>query len=425
MAESPEIKPGGVPFEEAARFFRDKVRLPTKAWTDLKEGMHARAFVVAGATKDELLKDLQASIQRAIDDGTGLAQFRKDFRQIVARHGWSYTGDSSRKGRAWRTKVMFETNLSTARAAGRWEQIQRVKRTRPFLRYVAILDTHVRPDHRRWHGTVLPVDDEWWQTHYPPNGWNCRCTVMSLSRRMMTDFGYTESASPPQFDPVRRKDPFGEGTIALDRGIDPGFNYNVGQAHVGAGGVTTAQERAIPEGFARTQSEWKPIEGAAYRAYKPEDYGRRRPLQPRPLPELGEATTDTPSTIEAVKRAIGGDRATLTTPDGAPVGIDAEILGGHIEPRRTVWLPVLRDLVEKPDEVWLLFERNERTGQVALRRRHLALYETEDRNRPMLLVFQAVRAAFEAWTFVPVDRAAYLERQRLGLRLWPLGQLIR
>lgn len=414
----PEIKPGGVPFEEAARFFRDKVRLPTRAWTDLKEGMHARAFVVAGAAKDELLKDLQASIQRAIDDGTGLRQFRKDFKQIVAKHGWSYTGDSSRKGRAWRTKVIFETNLSTARAAGRWEQIQRVKERRPWLRYVAVLDTHVRPDHRRWHGTVLRVDDEWWKTHYPPNGWNCRCTVMSLSQAQMLDFGYEPSASPPPFDPVRRKDPFGDGDIPLDRGIDPGFNYNVGEAHVGL-------DRAIPEGFARTQSEWKPIEGTAYRAFRPEDYGRRRPLQPRPLPELGEAATDTPSAIDAVKRTIGGDRGTLTAPDGAPVALDAEALGRHIPASRTPWLPVLRDLVEKPDEVWLLFERNERTGQVALRRRHLALYETADHDQPLLLVFQAVRAMFEAWTFIPVDRAAYLERQRLGFRLWPLGLPIR
>lgn len=404
---------GGVPFEEAARFFRDKVRLPTKAWTDLKEGMHARAFVVAGATKDELLKDLQDSIQRAIDNGTGLAQFRKDFGAIVAKHGWSYTGDSSRKGRAWRTRVMFETNLSTARAAGRWEQIQRVKGRRPWLRYVAVLDTHVRPDHRRWHGTVLPVDDEWWQTHYPPNGWNCRCTVMSLSAAQLADFGYKPSASPPQFDPVRRKDPFGDGTIALDRGIDPGFNYNVGQAHVGL-------EKAIPEGWDKTRPEWKPIEGGAYRAFRPEDYGGREPLTPRPI-AVGEPAADKPAMIEAIKRTIGGARTVLNTPDGGAVSIDAEILGDHLPLSRAPWLPALRDLVEKPQEIWLIFERNERTGQVALRRRHLALYETADHDQPLLLVFQAQRSTFEAWTFFPVDRAAYLERQRLGLRLWPIG----
>lgn len=411
MAKRPEIKPGGVPFEEAARFFRDKIRLPTQKWTDIREGMHARAFVVAGAMKDELLKDLQAAIQRAIDDGTGLPQFRKDFKQIVAKHGWTYTGDGSRKGRAWRTKVIFETNLSMARAAGRWEQIQRLKHRRPWLRYVAILDSHVRPDHRRWHGTVLPVDDEWWKTHYPPNGWNCRCTVMSLSKMQLDDFGYQVSKGPPKEDLVRKPNPFGGGTLAIDRGIDPGFNYHVGEAHVGL-------EREIPDGWDKTRSEWQPIEGAAYRAFRPRDYDAG-PLAPRPAPALGEAATDRASTVDAIRRELGGDRVTLSTPDGAPVSIDAEILGRHIQPRRSVWLPVLRDLVEKPDEVWLLFERHARTGQVALRRRHLALYETPETDRPMLLVFQVVRAVYEAWTFVPVDRATYLEGQRRGFRLWP------
>lgn len=408
-----DIEYGGQPFEEAARYFRDKVRLPTRKWTDLKEGQHARGFVVAGATKDELLKDLQASIQRAIDEGTGLAQFRKDFRAIVAKHGWSYTGDSSRKGRAWRTKVIFETNLATARAAGRWEQIQQVKARRPWLRYVAILDTHVRPDHRRWHGTVLPVDDDWWKTHYPPNGWNCRCTVMSLSTRQLADFGYEPSKAPPPDDLVRRKNPWGGGSLALDRGIDPGFNYNVGEAHVGL-------ERAVPEGWDKTQSEWKPIEGGAYRALKPVDYGDAAPLAPRPMPSLGEAASTKEEAVAAIRRELGSERATLSTPDGAPVSIDAEILGRHIQPRRTVWLPVLRELVENPQEAWLIFERNERTGQVALRRRHITLYETPERDQPMLMVFQVIRGLFEAWTFVPVDRVAYLERQRLGLRLWRL-----
>lgn len=410
-----EVQPGGVPFEEAARFFRSKVRLPTRTWTDIRDRMHARAFVVAGATKDDLLKDLQGAIQKAMDEGTGLAQFRKDFAEITARHGWTdYIGSDTKKGRAWRTRVIFETNLSTARAAGRWEQIQRVKGRRPWLRYVAILDTHVRPDHRRWHGTVLPVDDDWWTTHYPPNGWNCRCTVQSLSNRQLVDFGYEASKAPPREELVRRKDPFGDGYVAVDRGIDPGFNYNVGEAHVGL-------DRAIPEGWQKTAPEWKPIEGGAYRAFRPADYGDPAPLNPRPMPALGEPATGQAEAVDAIKRTLGGDQVTLTAPDGAPVSIDAQILGEHIQPRRTVWLPVLRDLVENPAEVWLIFERNERTGQVALRRRHLALYETPDRDRPMLLVFQAMRAIFEAWTFVPVDRAAYLERQRLGLRLWPLG----
>lgn len=408
-----EVKLGGVPFEEAARFLRDKVRLPTKRWTDIREGMHARAFVVSGAMKDELLADFLKAIVKAAEQGTGLPQFRKDFDEFTARHGWTtYTGSETKKGRAWRTRIIFETNLSMARAAGRWEQIQRQKKRRPWLRYVAILDNHVRPDHRRWHGTVLPIDDEWWKTHYPPNGWNCRCTVQSLSDRQLVDFGYEPSKAPPREDLVRRKDPFGDGTLALDRGIDPGFNYNVGEAHVGL-------ERSIPEGWDQTQPNWKPLEGAAYRVFTPADYSDAEPLTPRPMPKLAPPARDRAEMVEAVKQAIGGDRATLTTPDGAPVAVDAEILGGHLPPRRAIWLPVLRDLVENPQEAWLIFERNERTGQVALRRRHIAVYDDPREDRRLLMIFQVLRGMFEAWTFVPVDREGYLERRRAGFRIWP------
>lgn len=405
----PDVTFGGVPFTEAGEYFRQKIRLPTKAWTDIREGMHARAFVVAGATKDDLLADFQAAIQKGIDEGTGLAQFRKDFDQIVAKHGWAYKGT-----RNWRSKVIFQTNLTMARAAGRWAQIQDVKKTRPWLRYVAVLDKRTRPDHRRWNGTVLPVDDDWWNTHFPPNGWNCRCTVQSLSTAALADFGYEPSPAPPREDLVRRKDPFEGGTLALDRGIDPGFNYNVGKAHVGIA-------REIPDGYAKTQDAWKPLQGGAYRVFTPADYADSQVLEPRPMPQLGPPAAGQAEMIDLVKAAIGGDQVTLATPDGVGVSIDAEILGDHVQPRRAIWLPVLKELVEDPQEVWLIFERNETTGQVALRRRHIAIYDTPQRDQRMLLVFQSYKGQFEAWTMVPVDRAGYLERQRAGLRLWPPG----
>ena len=43
------------------------------------------------------------------------------------------------------------------------------------LRYVAVLDARTRPEHRAWHGLILPIDHPLWDTHYPPNGWGCRC----------------------------------------------------------------------------------------------------------------------------------------------------------------------------------------------------------------------------------------------------------
>jgi SPP1 gp7 family putative phage head morphogenesis protein len=210
---------------EAIDFMRKKVRVPTRAWTDMWQEMHSAGFAVAGAQSDALLKDFHEAVTKAIADGTTLETFRKDFDRIVAEHGWSYNGS-----RGWRSRVIFQTNLRTSYAAGKWEQIQQVKEDRPYLRYVAVMDGRTRPEHASWHDTVLPADDPWWQTHFPPNGWNCRCTVQSLNDRDLERYGLSVSAAAPRSEMVERiiKTPEGPRTVLVPEGIDPGFGYRPG-----------------------------------------------------------------------------------------------------------------------------------------------------------------------------------------------------
>ncbi|MYG13508.1 MAG: DUF935 family protein, partial [Gammaproteobacteria bacterium] len=112
-----------LPFSEQVDFFRRKLSLPTKAWTDIWQSQHDVAFVVAGAARDELLSDLRGAVDAAIADGETLASFRRRFDGIVAEHGWSHSG-----GRDWRTRIIYGTNLRSSYSAGRWEQMQAVKR---------------------------------------------------------------------------------------------------------------------------------------------------------------------------------------------------------------------------------------------------------------------------------------------------------
>ena len=61
-----------------------------------------------------------------------------------------------RLGSVRRLETIFDTNMSVSFAEGRWEQQQAVKDAFPYLRYTGILDSRIRPRHRRWHGTILP-----------------------------------------------------------------------------------------------------------------------------------------------------------------------------------------------------------------------------------------------------------------------------
>ncbi len=172
------------PFREQVDFFRAKLNLPTDRWDDIRKAAHDRAFIVAGAAKADLLDDLQGAVEKAIADGESIAKFRERFQDIVKRHGWhGWTGQGTKKGEAWRTRVIYQTNLTQSYNAGRYQQLNDpdlVKR-RPYWKYVHS-DTvaHPRPLHVSWSGIVLHKDDPWWQTHFPANGWFCKCYVTAV-----------------------------------------------------------------------------------------------------------------------------------------------------------------------------------------------------------------------------------------------------
>lgn len=168
----------GRPFAEQVAAFR--LRLgdlrPTSAWTDLAGQDHDRAFMVAGAVKADLLADLAAAVDKAITEGTTLETFRKDFREIVTRRGWhGWTGEGTKGGEAWRTRVIYRTNMATTYAAGRHAQL--TQGGFAFWVYRHGGSAEPRLDHLSWDGVALPPDHPFWATHYPPNGWGCSCRV--------------------------------------------------------------------------------------------------------------------------------------------------------------------------------------------------------------------------------------------------------
>lgn len=164
------------PFAEQVAALRRRTQnlVPTATWRDLLRNEHDRAFVVAGAAKADLLADLAAAVDQAVTAGEGLEQFRARFDEIVARNGWQgWTGSGSIAGTDWRTRVIYQTNMATSYASGRLAQLQDF----PIWVYRHSHAEHPRLQHLAWDGLTLPADDPFWQSHYPPNGWGCGCSV--------------------------------------------------------------------------------------------------------------------------------------------------------------------------------------------------------------------------------------------------------
>ncbi len=70
---------------------------------------------------------------------------------------------------------------SSAEMAAKWEEFME-DGDRYNLQYRTVRDGKVRPEHAALHGVTLPVTDPFWEEYYPPNGWNCRCTVVQVRK---------------------------------------------------------------------------------------------------------------------------------------------------------------------------------------------------------------------------------------------------
>lgn len=212
--------------------------IPSGHWTEVWQEVHQTGFTVAQSAGFDILKDIHTALVRAMAEGRTFDQFRRELTPILQGKGWwgktervdPLTGEvrEVQLGSPRRLRTIFDVNLRVSAAQGDWQRQQSVKDARPYLRYTALLDNRTRPLHRRWHGTILPQDHPWWETHYPPNGWRCRCKAMSVSADDLEAEGWTISEAPDEGETPWVNPRTGE-MLMVPRGVDPGWAYNPGK----------------------------------------------------------------------------------------------------------------------------------------------------------------------------------------------------
>ncbi|WP_051182944.1 phage minor head protein [Desulfocurvibacter africanus] len=257
----------GVPPKEALEYFDRKKSKPSFSYLDVWREEHATNFVVAKAMELDVRTSIREEVRRVMAEGRTFAQFQKDLKPRLMELGWwgrkemtdPLTGETRevQLGSPRRLRTIYQTNLRTARAAGQWERIERTKASLPYLLYQLGPSREHRPEHMAWHGLLLPVDDPFWGSHMPPNGWGCKCRVRQVTKaeaeRLKQDGVQIPGAQ--ELDPetglptgrlVKRRMPVRTDSPRITRrewinkrtgevqrvpvGIDPGWDYNPGVA---------------------------------------------------------------------------------------------------------------------------------------------------------------------------------------------------
>ncbi|WP_224825603.1 phage minor head protein [Cognatishimia sp. MH4019] len=222
--------------EEVMRYFDAKGTQPSFDWRDFAPNEHAFAFTVAKSAGFDILDDVRAATRDAIANYTTYGDFVNQLMPTLRMKGWwgrkVVDGPNGKQlvqfGSLRRLRTIYWANVNTARAAGEWERIQRTKRGLPFLVYELSVAERRRPEHLQWVGVILPVDDAFWITHYPPNGWLCQCRVRQISRREAEVLGYDATAAAPQVVTRPWTNKVTGERFNVPEGIDPGWQSNPG-----------------------------------------------------------------------------------------------------------------------------------------------------------------------------------------------------
>lgn len=160
-------------------------------------------------TYDQLIKNLYRfsaaktyqqlkEMNAALLDGNGKIRNFTDFKNAVLKVSKTYNKTY--------LKNEYQTAKNSAQMARKWQGFEGDKDLFPNLMYRTVGDSRVREEHQKLDSIIKPLNDQFWDTHYPPNGWLCRCSVQQTDK------------------------PVSPGAIKIK--IDPKFRNNVGKTKV-------------------------------------------------------------------------------------------------------------------------------------------------------------------------------------------------
>ena len=206
----PDAVTSDVTFDPAVAWFQKRLGMTRAQVNRLTLDARRKVFFVTGLSDLELIKSVQDSLARSIENGSTFEEWKKEVKEKKLFQGPEFTHR--------RLETIFRTNMQNAFATGRYMEMTApaVLKRRPYWRFSAVRDGRTTKVCAAAHGTILPANHPWWKTHIPPLHFNCRSTFVPMTEKDAKAAGITKTpteldsalgfGNPPDGVPADAKD---------------------------------------------------------------------------------------------------------------------------------------------------------------------------------------------------------------------------
>jgi len=170
-----DVTPESLMEDVPMRFIRIHADILTEAFSQvemspaMRTQLERSAWVFSGFKTFHEMNEAVPSLITEDGNRKTFDRFLSDVQKVDEQYNVNYL----------RAEYNFATQ--SAQMAAKWEQIEKDGDDYD-LQYRTAGDDHVRSEHAALDGVTLPPSDPFWDENYPPNGWNCRCTVVQVRK---------------------------------------------------------------------------------------------------------------------------------------------------------------------------------------------------------------------------------------------------
>jgi SPP1 gp7 family putative phage head morphogenesis protein len=164
-----------LPNDDAAQYIRDLTPVTKEIFEGLSSQYKKDAFTLAAAADVRLIEKIRDALAETAKDGGTAQDFEAAVNKLTNEAGIEQIN-------AFTLDTAFNTAMQRAYSLGRYEQMsdEATKAVFPFWQYWTVGDDRVRPEHAVLDGFTARAEDPVWMKIYPPNGFNCRCSVVPV-----------------------------------------------------------------------------------------------------------------------------------------------------------------------------------------------------------------------------------------------------